>query len=50
MTVTRLAENVWTVEASALDRARLVSPGSHRPGPLDEGTYAMPFRIVMTVP
>jgi hypothetical protein len=51
VTVTRPAQNVWVVEATEFDRARLVSPGTrnHR-GPLDEGTYAMPFRVVMTLP
>ena len=50
VTVTRPAQNVWIVEATELDRARLVTPGGRPIGVLDEGTSSMPFRVIMTVP
>jgi hypothetical protein len=48
--VTRNAENSWTVFATDIDVARLVSPGVHNQGPRDEGSYRMPFAITFTVP
>jgi hypothetical protein len=50
--VTRQAENAWTIEGLPWQRARLVSPavGKGKTGPVDEGTYYMPFRIDFTVP
>ena len=53
VTVTRLAETIWEVEASNADLARLVSPdgpGGGKRGPTDEGLYWMPFKITVTVP
>lgn len=54
VTVTRVDEKIWTIEASATDVARLVSPGQNTKGkstgPTDEGLYNMPFKITVTVP
>ena len=44
--VTRLATNVWEAEATAADRARLVSTTTRgRTVMTDEGLFAMPFKI-----
>ena len=50
--VTRTADNAWTLFATDVDIARLVSPGSGKgkTGPTDEGHYLMPFEITFTVP
>ncbi len=48
--VTRIDATSWDVEASATDRARLVSFISKRQGGnIDEGVYSMPFRVRVTV-
>jgi hypothetical protein len=52
--VTRVSQNSWTIEATELHVARLVSPpqsGKGKPtGPTDEGLYTMPFKITVTAP
>ena len=48
--VTRTGEKSWTIFATDGDIARLVSPGVRHQGPLDEGSYLMPFEINFTVP
>ena len=48
--VTRHSDNSWTIFATTNEIARLVSPGSRQQGPLDEGSYLMPFEITFTVP
>ena len=48
LTVTRTATNTWIVEASASDVAELVSTTtSGRPVTVNEGYYAMPFKITV---
>lgn len=47
--VTRVATNVWVVEATAADRARLVATTTSRKAiTTDEGLYVMPFRVTIT--
>ena len=48
--VRRNSENSWTWFATETDVARLVSPGVHHQGPINEGWYRMPFSIDFTVP
>jgi len=49
VTVTRIDENTWEVEATAADRARLVSLTTKgRQVSLDEGLYIMPFKMRVT--
>jgi hypothetical protein len=52
--VTRTGDSSWSIEALPSYRARLVSPAQSvkgkSPGPTDEGTYSLPFRIDFTVP
>jgi len=48
--VTRTSEKSWTLWASETDIMRLVTAGSRRQGPVDEGWYTMPFEITFTVP
>ena len=48
--VRRDGQNAWTIYATDTDIARLVSPGIHHQGPLDEGSYRIPFEITFTVP
>jgi hypothetical protein len=46
--VRRTAANVWEVEATAADRARLVSTTTHGQQVMtDEGLFVMPFKIVV---
>jgi hypothetical protein len=52
--ITRTADNSWILSASDRDIARLVSPGADvkgKPtGPVNEGSYAMPFELTFTLP
>jgi hypothetical protein len=48
--VTRTGTNSWTLWATEIDIARLVTAGSRHKGPVDEGWYTMPFEIAFTVP
>lgn len=49
VTVTRVSENVWVVEATAADVAELVvTPTRGRSTTTSEGFYSMPFRITVT--
>lgn len=49
VTVRRLSEDVWEVEATAEDRARLVSvsTGKGRSVSTDEGLFVMPFKMTV---
>ena len=48
--VTRNDVNSWTLFATEVDIARLVTAGSRHRGPVDEGWYTMPFEVTFTVP
>lgn len=48
--VRRNSDNTWTIFAADTDIARLVSPGVRHQGPVDEGSYRLPFEITFTVP
>ena len=48
--VRRDAENAWTIFATDTDIARITSPGVRHQGPVDEGSYRMPFEITFVVP
>jgi hypothetical protein len=48
--VRRTSLKQWVVFAGDSDIARLVSPGIHHQGPLDEGSYQLPFEITFTLP
>jgi hypothetical protein len=48
--VRRNSTKQWVVFAGDSEIARLVSPGIHHQGPLDEGSYQLPFEITFTLP
>ena len=49
LTVTRSAENIWTVEATTADVAELVSATtSGKSVKVNEGYYRMPFKVTVT--
>jgi hypothetical protein len=47
--VRRDSETQWVLYATDAEVARLVSPGIRHQGPIDEGTYLMPFEITFTL-
>ena len=48
--VTRTSTNSWEVFATTAERAMLVSVCCGQKSPMNEGLYAMPFRLLVTTP